>query len=121
MQTPKEPKAGEVWYVNFHPQVGREQGGLRPALVISNNEFNSVRNDLYIVAPITGTDRGWPHHLGIDPPEGGLTRRSVIMCDQQKSQSVERFVRMSGVVTAETLENAQAIVGEFIDRDRHFD
>jgi mRNA interferase MazF len=111
-----EPRVGEVWDVNFNPQVGREQAGIRPALVISTDQFNEVRNDLFIVAPITGTDRGLAYHVRIEPPEGGLIKPSVIMCEQEKSQSGQRFLRRRGRVSEETLRQVQLIVGTLIDR-----
>ena len=85
MADAREPKAGEVWNVDFSPQVGREQAGVRPALVISHDRFNRLRNDLHIVVPITGTDRGLAYHVTVSPPEGGLTKASQIMCEQEKS------------------------------------
>jgi mRNA interferase MazF len=111
-----EPRAGEVWDVNFSPQVGREQAGIRPALVISTDRFNEVRNDLFIVAPITGTDRGLAYHVRVEPPEGGLSKPSVIMCEQEKSQSAQRFLRRRGAVSDDTLRLVQQIVGTLIDR-----
>jgi mRNA interferase MazF len=111
-----EPRVGEIWDVNFDPRVGREQGGIRPALVISNDQFNKVRNGLHIIVPITGTDRGLPFHIAISPPEGGLTKPSVIMCEQERSQSIRRFLRRRGRVSDQTLLQVQEIVGLFIDR-----
>ena len=116
MPSTPEPRAGEVWDVNFNPQVGREQAGIRPALVISTDQFNEVRNELYIVAPITGTDRGLAYHVRVSPPEGGLAKPSVIMCEQEKSQSRERFLRRRGRVSDEILRQVQRIVGTLIDR-----
>lgn len=110
------PRAGEVWNVNLDPRVGREQAGIRPALIISHDRFNEMANDLHIVVPITGTDRGLPHHLPIAAPEGGLSKDSVIMCDQVKSQSILRFYNRRGVVSDETLNLVQTIVARFIDR-----
>lgn len=111
-----EPKAGEIWNVDFSPQVGREQAGVRPALVISHDRFNRLRNDLHIVVPITGTDRGLAYHVTVSPPEGGLTKASQIMCEQEKSQRVERFIDRRGVVSNQTLHRVQEIVAELIDR-----
>jgi mRNA interferase MazF len=111
----REPKAGEVWYVDFDPQVGREQRGIRPALVISNDTFNVVRNGLHIVVPITSRDRGLAYHVKIEPPQGGLTKTSLAMCEQERSQSIDRFRRLQGTVTAETLHSVQRIVAELID------
>lgn len=116
MPSTLEPRAGEVWDVDFSSQIGREQAGIRPALVISNDQFNRVRNELYIVVPITGTDRGLAYHVSVEAPEGGLTKRSLIMCEQEKSQSAQRFLRRRGAVTPETLRRARMIVGRLIDR-----
>ena len=107
MPNTREPKAGEVWYVKFDPQVGREQGGIRPALVISNDYFNRVPNGLHFIVPITGTARNIRHHVRVAPPEGNLTKPSVIMCDQARSQSIERFLHLRGVISSETLQLVQ--------------
>jgi mRNA interferase MazF len=107
---------GEVWDVDFDPQVGREQGGIRPALVISNDFFNAVPNGLYFIAPITGTDRNIRYHVRLQPPQGGLTKASVVMCDQARAQSERRFLRRRGTVDRELVELVQAMVGECIDR-----
>ncbi len=115
-----EPRAGEVWDVLFDPQVGREQRGLRPALVISNDEFNGLRNELHIVVPITGSDRGLPFHVRIEASTAGLTKTSYLMYDQEKAQSIDRFVRKRGQVSGDVLRQAQKIVGRFIDAYRIF-
>lgn len=120
MPSMREPRAGEVWDVLFDPQVGREQRGLRPALVLSNNEFSALRNDLYIVVPITESDRGLPFHVRIEATTAGLSKTSFIMCDQEKSQSIDRFVRKRGQVSGDVLRQAQKIVGRFIDAHRIF-
>jgi mRNA interferase MazF len=111
-----EPKVGEIWDVDFSPQMGREPAGVRPAVVISNDRFNRLRNDQHIVVPITGTDRGLAYHVRVEPPEGGLTKTSQIMCEHEKSQSITRFMRRRGVVSDQTLRHVQEIVGAFIDR-----
>jgi mRNA interferase MazF len=111
-----EPRAGEVWYVDFDPRVGREQGGLRPALVISMDYFNRAPNGLHYLVPITGTDRNLRYHIRVAPPEGGLSKPSVIMCDQAKSQSVMRLLEHRGIVSAETLDRVRRMVAECIGR-----
>jgi mRNA interferase MazF len=47
------PARGEVWMVDFDPTKGHEQGGRRPALVVSVDVFNSGPAELVIVLPIT--------------------------------------------------------------------
>jgi mRNA interferase MazF len=107
---------GEIWDVDFDPRIGREQGGIRPALVISNDYFNRTPNGLHFVAPMTSRDRNIRTHVRIAPPDGGLTASSVIMCDQARAQSVLRFRRRRGSVSRAVVEQVQALVGECIDR-----
>jgi mRNA interferase MazF len=112
----RAPGLGEVWDVDLDPRVGREQGGIRPALVISNDYFNLVPNGLYIVAPITGTDRTIGYHVRVAQAEGGLSKPSGIRCDQTRAQSERRFLRRRGEVSPDIVRRVQAMVGEFIDR-----
>ncbi|MBA2470497.1 MAG: type II toxin-antitoxin system PemK/MazF family toxin [Chloroflexia bacterium] len=111
-----DPRVGDVWDVDFDPRIGNDQGGIRPALVVSGADFNAIPHRLRIVIPITGTDKGLSNQVRIAAPEGGLTKPSVIMCEQVKSQSLVRFQRKRGTVTAQTLETVQRLVGLFIDR-----
>ena len=113
MPTPLNPRAGEVWDVEFSPTVGREQSERRPGLVISNDAFNDLRNTFHIVVPITGTDRGLVYHHRIATGEGGLIKDSVLLCDHVRSVSVERFYRKRGSVTEETLAQVRRIVDLF--------
>jgi mRNA interferase MazF len=114
LSTTRNPAAGEIWDVDFDPRIGHEQGGIRPALVISIDRFNRIPHDLRIVVPITGTDRGLPHHVKVAPPEGGLTKPSLIMCEQVKSQSLLRFKRKRGTINPDSLDRVQHLVGIFI-------
>ena len=116
MQRNVNPRVGDVWDVEFDPVVGHEQGGRRPALIISNDEFNDTPHGLCIVAPFTTTDRGVRAHVRVEPPEGGLARRSVIMPEQAKSASVLRVWKFRGRVSPDTLVQVQKAVGLFIDR-----
>ena len=116
MAARQKPKAGEIWNINFDPQVGREQAGIRPALVISHDRFNQLPNGLHIVVPITGVDRGLAYHVPVAVPEGGLSKPSQIMCEQEKAQSINRFIDRRGVVSQETLQRVQTIVAALINR-----
>ncbi len=75
------PQKGDLVVVSFDPQSGYEQGGRRPALVVSNTLFNQ-RTGLAFVCPVTNTDRGFPFHV----PTGGETAvTGFIMAEQLKS------------------------------------
>ena len=72
---------GDIILLEFDPQAGHEQKGKRPALVVSNNTFNSFTN-LAIVCPITNTNKGFPLHVPLDE---NTKTNGVIMCEQGKS------------------------------------
>lgn len=94
---------GDVVMVNFDPTIGHEQGGERPALVVSDDSLNRSPAGVVIVAPITGTDRGIPAHVRVSAPEGGLTKASVVMADQIRTISRRRIARRLGAVSSSTM------------------
>ncbi len=79
----------QVWWTDFEPKLGREQGGLRPAIVVGTSLACQLPNQLAIVVPCTTTDRKLPFH----PQISCLDRPTYVMCDQLKSVSRQRLVR----------------------------
>jgi mRNA interferase MazF len=98
---------GDVVMVNLDPTIDHEQGGQRPALVVSDDALNRSPAGLVIVAPITGTDRGIPAHVRMPAPEGGLTKPSVIMVDQIRTISRRRLARRLGAVSPSTMRQVE--------------
>jgi len=70
-------KQGDIVKVSFNPQQGHEQAGYRPALVVSNNDFNA-KTQLVIVCPITNTNNNFPLHI---PLPNGLVSTGVVLCE----------------------------------------
>lgn len=101
------PAYGEVWFGDLDPTVGHEQAGERPVLVLSIDAFNRSPAGLVVVLPITTRIRGVPWHVLLSPPEGGLTRPSVILCEALRSVSQERLERRLGTVSAAALQAVQ--------------
>jgi mRNA interferase MazF len=52
----KIPERGDIVAMDFSPTVGHEQGGYRPAIVLTESDFN--REGMVFVCPITNTERG---------------------------------------------------------------
>jgi mRNA interferase MazF len=112
---------GEVYWVEFDPAKGSEQGGLRPALVVQNNIGNRY-SPTTVVAAITRTipPRPYPFVVIIEPEESGLPERSVVNCSQlatiQQSGSASRLrpprgeleIRAVGQLTGERLAEVDA-------------
>ena len=102
------PSRGEVWLTNLDPTQGHEQAGRRPVLVISTTTFNQGPAGLVMVLPITRTDRHIPAHIAVNPPEGGLTARSFILCDGIRSIARSRLGPSAwGLVGAKTMAQVE--------------
>jgi mRNA interferase MazF len=86
-----QPSRGEIWQANLDQIRGHEQAGVRPVLIVSTNLFNHGPSRLVLCLPLTRADRRIPVHVAIDPPEGGVSGRSYILCDAIRSISIDRL------------------------------
>ena len=75
------PDRGHIIWLSLDPQVGHEQAGRRPALVLSPEAYNS-RVGLALVCPITNRIKGYPFEV---PLPDGLPVTGVVLADQVKS------------------------------------
>jgi len=98
------PSRGEIWLVSLDPVVGREQAGMRPALIVSVNQFNHGPAELVVLVPITTTRRNVPLHVTLSPIETGLSYVSSAKCEDVRSVSLKRLDRCLGAVAPSTLE-----------------
>jgi mRNA interferase MazF len=70
--------AGDILWVDFGKPVGHEQGGRRPAVVLTRWDYN-VRSSVLLVCPITRKSRKWPFEVSL-PAAGGLS--GFVLVDQ---------------------------------------
>ncbi len=94
--------------VQLNPVVGSEQAGERPALVISPDVINE-HSPIILIAPITSrkTERLYPFEALIEPPEGGLTRRSKVMLTHLRGVDKQRITHVYGSVSDETMRRVE--------------
>ncbi len=77
-------KQGDIIKINLDPNVGHEQAGYRPAVVISNNFFNKKTN-LVILCPITNTNNKFPLHVPLD---NRTKTTGYILCEHVRALDV---------------------------------
>jgi mRNA interferase MazF len=109
---------GEVWVADFEPVRGHEQGRKRPALILSNDQFNDGPAQLVVVVPFTTRERARiPLRVRIDPPEGGLRETSWALCEAVRSISTDRLVESEprGTVSPRTLAAIEYRVRALLD------
>ncbi len=106
---PNGPAAsrGDIWLADLNPVRGHEQAGHRPVLVVSVDPFNQSRADLVVIIPITSTLRNIPFHVVVQPPEGGLTNASAILCEAVRSISKDRLITRWGSVLPTTMATVE--------------
>jgi len=102
-----DPIRGELWFGFLDPTIGHEQGGKRPLLVLSDDNFNRSGAGLVIVAPLTSRDKRMPWHVSVDPPEGNLKIRSYIKCEDIRSVSKLRLTHHLGEVDPSTTDEVE--------------
>jgi mRNA interferase MazF len=105
------PDAGDVVWLQFDPQVGHEQAGHRPALVLSPALYNA-RAGLMLCCPMTTQIKGYPFEVLI---AGRMP--SAVLADQVKSVDWQgRRAERKGKVTAAELSSvrrkAQTLIGQ---------
>jgi mRNA interferase MazF len=98
------PDAGDVVWLRFDPQAGREQAGHRPALVLSPAGYNG-KTGLMVCCPLSTQIKGYPFEVAahIDG------RSSVVLSDQVKSLDWQvRRARRRGAVPASVIVEVRA-------------
>jgi len=74
------PEAGDIVFLDFDPQAGREQAKRRPALVLTDVRYNRA-SGLAVVCPLTSKRKPYPFAL---PVTVGQVEGAVLV-DQLKS------------------------------------
>ena len=101
------PARGEAWMADLGIGRGREQSGTRPVLIISVDAFNQSGAELVLAIPLTSRQKRIRTHVEILPPEGGVTVPSYIKCEDMRSVSTERLLRLMGTVSTSTLSEVE--------------
>ena len=107
-------KQGDIIIVSFDPQIGHEQAGRRPALVVSNDFYNANCN-LTILCPITNTQRNNPFHVALSR----CSTTGFIMCEQIRTMDLgQRTYRYIEQIPYDILEEVLSILILEISREK---
>lgn len=105
------PDRGDAVWLHFDPQLGHEQAGRRPALVISPKAYNG-RVGLALFCPVTSHVKGYPFEV---PAPHDSRLKGAILADQIKSldwraRRAELLCRVPDEVLGEVLARVQALL-----------
>jgi mRNA interferase MazF len=110
-----DARRGEVWYVDFGEPMGHEQGFVRPALVVSSDEWNRHATILTVLA-LTRTKHRYPTRIEIEPDAtNGLEDTSYARCEDIRSVSERRLMHRVGAVDAAVMSSVGRTLRIFLD------
>jgi mRNA interferase MazF len=110
------PKRGDVWIVNWNPGRGSEQAGIRPVLVIQN-DIGNEKAPTTIIATVSSSKKLYPMNVPIEPPEGGLSRPSIVKTSQILTVSKERLEKRLGQLRSSQMEDVDRAIKISLDLD----
>lgn len=100
------PDRGDIIWINFDPQKGREQAGRRPAVVLSPASYNRLVG-LLICCPTTTRIKGYAFEVRL-----AGSPASVVLTDQIKSMDWRRRdTKPKGRALAVELDEIQERIG----------
>jgi mRNA interferase MazF len=97
----------QLWVVDFGVPFGHEQGGIRPAVVVSSVTHCAFPIGMALVVPVTTRDRGLDHHVLISSESSGLHRPSWARTEEIIAVSTSRFTQPTPIGTASQDEIAE--------------
>ncbi|MCX6006232.1 MAG: type II toxin-antitoxin system PemK/MazF family toxin [Chloroflexi bacterium] len=107
-----------VMEANLDPVTGAEQNGLRPVLIVSNEEFNQAMPNVTVL-PLTSTQRNlYPSEVLLPEHKAGQPSQSIIMAHQIRTISKRRLGRLLGHLDDSDLRSAvHEAIQEHLDID----
>lgn len=113
--TMSEARRGELWTLDLGDPVGREQGWIRPALVVSSDQWNQ-RADILTVLPLTRTKHDLPTRVEIEPDvHNRLDETSYVRCEDIRSVSQRRLLHRLGHVDDVVLFRLARTIRTFLE------
>ncbi|TWB35254.1 type II toxin-antitoxin system PemK/MazF family toxin [Nitrospirillum pindoramense] len=110
--TDYRPEAGDLIWTDFDPRLGREQGGRRPAVVVSPSAFWDASR-FAIVCPITSKIR--PFGTSVVLPDGLPIAGEILTSHVRSIDTLARVIRPIGAsIPFDVLADVRAKLGALI-------
>ena len=106
------PGAGDIVWLTFDPQAGREQAGRRPALVLSPKRY-AAASGLILACPITGRIKGYPFEvlLPASSPVAGAVLADHAKSLDWRARHASRAAAASPTVVSEVRTKLRSLIG----------
>jgi mRNA interferase MazF len=105
-------KRGEVWMVNFEPQLGSEIKKERPAVIVEREPFTRLRRTVMVI-PLSAAHAQTEFPLLIATQTMG--RAGVAVVDQLRDCDKRRFGKRLGRLSDSEMEQISRAVTDLLD------
>ena len=103
------PKRGEVYWIDFDPVQGSEQGGRRPAVVVQNDRGNeSAPTTVVAIISSAFLSHPYPFTVPLAAGEAGLPKAGHVNCAQIRTIALTRLERRAGTLSTERMRQVNA-------------
>jgi mRNA interferase MazF len=104
---------GEIWWADLNPTRGREQSGIRPVLIISQDAFNRYSGTVIALALTSqAPTAGFPLTLLIESMS--LPKQSWVKISQIRTLSVDRLGDRIGQISSAELDTVIRGLNEIV-------
>lgn len=104
------PDAGDIVWLDLDPRTGREQGGHRPALVLSPAKSNR-RSGLLVCCPMSTQEKGYPFEVVLEGEKVSVVLVDQVRSVDWKARSAKLKGRASTTDMAELRGKLVALIG----------
>ena len=108
-------KRGEIYLVDLGPDVGREIGGVRPVVIVSNDAVNAIPLLVGVVPVVNLSDPIAVLGVLVTAAESGFPTDISVLATQPRSLDPSRFPEHpSGAVPPVLMEKINFALGVFL-------
>ena len=104
--------------INLEPIKGSEQGGIRPCLIIQNNDGNKY-SPITIIAAITSKNftKEFSTNVFLSKKDSKLEKDSTILLNQIRTIDKSRIIKKLGTLDEFTMEKVDLAIEISLDLD----
>jgi mRNA interferase MazF len=108
------PRRGDIVWLSFSPQVGHEQAGHRPGVVVSPGSYNRLTG-LALICPVSSKSKGYSFET---PLPAASPVQGVVLSDHVRNMDWRsRKARKGGRVPAPVLMDILRKLATLLDQD----
>lgn len=104
------PDMGDVVWIDFNPQVGHEQAGDRPAVVLTPADYNN-RLGLALCCPVTSKSKGYPFEVPISGSSSSVALADQVKCLDWRKRGATWKSRVTDQEVARIKAKLRALIG----------